>query len=242
MARLYKIPSESLYHHSVALYVGSITINATFKPVARGIFDIPNLLLISQACEFLSDPPLFRSFFLLAFFRFLPMSNIAPNSVSVFDYSKHLSRQDVICAPPGAHDLIKWTKALQERVGHYVIQIPEIHHPHLCPVRALMEMLQSRPLPPTFPLFTSKGFPHHPIIDTKIHEALKSVLTLFKIDNKYHGFHSFCRSGAAIAFACQVPLQNIMAHGLWKSPSVWTYLQNGPTAAFAFASVFLSSL
>ena len=191
MAKLHKIPFESLYHLSVELYVRSITINATFKPVPRGIFDIPNLLMISQACEFLSDPPLFRSIFLLAFLGFLRMSNIAPHTVSAFDYSKHLNRQDVIFAPTGAHVLIKWTKTLQDKVGHYVIQIPEIRHPRLCPVRALMELLQSCPLPLTVPLFASKGFPHHPIIDTKIREALKSVLTLLKIDLKGHGFHSF---------------------------------------------------
>ena len=131
-------------------------------------------------------------------------------------------------------------------MGHHVIQIPEIHHPHLCPVRALMELLQSLPLPPTFPLFASKVFPHYSIIGTKICEALKSVLTLLKIDLKGHGFHSFRRSGPTLAFDSQVPLQNIIAHGLWKSPSLWTYLQNANTTASiipsTFASVFPSPL
>ena len=54
------------------------------------------------------DPQLFRSVFLLAFFRFLRMSNIAPHPVSAFDYSKLLNQQDVIFGPPGAHVIIKW--------------------------------------------------------------------------------------------------------------------------------------
>ena len=146
--------------------------------------------------------------------------------------------------------LIKWATTLQDRVGHHLIQIPKIHHPYLCPVQALLQLLQSRPLPPTFPLFASKVFPHHPSIDTKIRDALKSVLTppYFSLHNIlcfFHGFHSFRRSGTTLAFDCQVPLQNIMAHGLWKSPSVWTYLQNATTAAstipFTIASVIPSS-
>ena len=240
MAKLYRIPSESLYHHSVNLYMCSITINSTFRPIPRGSFDIPTLLQISQACDSLSDPLLLRAAFLLAFFGFLRMSNIAPHSIAAFDYSRHLNRQDVIFAPPGAHVLIKWAKTLQDRVGHHIVQIPQIHHPYLCPVQALLQLLQSRPLPPTFPLFASKLFPHHPIIDTKIRDALKCILTILKIDLKGHGFHTFRRSGATLAFDCQVPLQNIMAHGLWKSSSVWTYLQNASTAASTIPSTFAS--
>ena len=123
MAKLYKIPSESLYHHSVNLYMRSIIINSALKPIPRGAFDITMLLLISQACDSLFDPPLFRAVFLLAFFGFLRMSNIAPHSISAFDYSRHLNRHDVIVAPPGAHMLIKWAKTLQDRVGHHLIQV-----------------------------------------------------------------------------------------------------------------------
>ena len=238
MSKLYRIPSENLYHHSVNLYMRSITINLAFRPIPRGSFDIPTLLQISQACNSLSDPPLVRAIFLLAFFGFLRMSNIAPHSIAAFDYSRHLNRQYIIFAPPGAHVLIKWAKTLQDRVGHHIIQIPQIHHPFLCPVQALLQLLQSRPLQPTFPLFSSKDFPHHPIIDTKIRDALRSILTSLKIDLKGHGFHSFRKSGVTLAFDCQVPLENIMAHGSWKSPSIWTYLQNASTAASTIPSTF----
>ena len=102
-------------------------------------------------------------------------------------------------------------------MGHHIFQIHEIDDPLLCPVLALKKLLQSRPLLPTFLFFASKDFPHHPVIDTNIRNALETVVTLLKIEQRDHGFHSFCRSGATLAFDCQVPLQNIMAHGLWKS-------------------------
>ena len=43
-----------------------------------------------------------------------------------------------------------------------------------------------------------------------------------------------------LAFDCQVALQNIMTHGLCKSPSVWTYLQNASKAASTILSTFSS--
>ena len=246
MAKFYKLPAEDLYNHTVTLYLRSLTINSKFKPIPRGTFDIPTLCKISEACELLSDPPLFRAAFLLAFFGFLRMSNIAPHSTRQYDYFRHLNRQDVIFAPPGAHVLLKWTKTLQDRVGHHVVQIPQLDHPLLCPVLALKRLLDSRPLSPSCPLFASKSPPFRPVIDTNIRDALRSIVTSLHLDPAAYGFHAFRRSGATLAFDSHIPLQNIMAHGLWRSPSIWTYLQNASTAASiipsTFSSIFPSSL
>ena len=93
-------------------------------------------------------------------------------------------------------------------------QIPEIRNAWLCPVRALRTLLTSRPLPPTSPLFANKFYPHSQIIDTHVRDALKTILSSLKISLMGHGFHLFWRSGAKLAFDHNVPLQNIMAHGL----------------------------
>ena len=175
------------------------------------------------------------------------MSNIASHSTRQYDYFRHLNRQDVIFAPPGAHVLLKWIKTLQDRVGHHVVQIPQLDHPLLCPVLALKRLLDSRPLSPSCPLFASKSPPpFHPVIDTNIRDALRSIVTSLHLDPAAYGFHAFRRSGATLAFDSHIPLQNIMAHGLWRSPSIWTYLQNASTAASiipsTFSSIFPSSL
>ena len=99
-------------HHLVGSYLRSISINSTFAPTPRGIFDLTTLSAISRACDILQDPPLFRAAFLLAFFAFLRMSNIAPHSRFKFDTNKHILRQDVLFLEPGAHILLKWTKTL----------------------------------------------------------------------------------------------------------------------------------
>ena len=131
-------------HHLVSSYIRSISINSNFSPTPRAIFDLNTLAAISKACEILYDPPLFRAAFLLAFFAFLRMSNIAPHSRFKFDRNKHILRQDILFLPPGAHILLKWTKTLQDSSAHHFVQIPVLKNPTLCPVRAIKKLLRSR--------------------------------------------------------------------------------------------------
>ena len=72
--------------------------------------------------------------------------------------------------------------------------------------------------------------PFHPVIDTTIRDALRKVLQQIGVPLIGHGFHAFRRSGATLAFDNNVQLQQIMAHGLWRSSAVWTYLQNASLA------------
>ena len=211
-----------------------------FSLTIRGIFDISTLALISQTCHILDDPPLFRAAFLLAFFGFLRMSNIATHSRFKFDQNKHFLRRDIIFAPPGAHLLLKWTKTLQDSSAHHFVQLPALNNPILCPVSALKELLASRPLLPTSPLFVHPHPPHYPVIDTTIRDALRKVLDNIGVPQQGHGFHAFRRSGATLAYDNNVQLQHIMAHGLWRSSAVWTYLQNASVAPSIIPSTFAS--
>ena len=89
--------SPQVFSHRLILdYLRSVSLNSRFSPTIRGIFDISTLTLMSQTCDILEDPPLFRAAFLVAFFCFLRMSNIAPHSRFKFDQSKHFLRQDII--------------------------------------------------------------------------------------------------------------------------------------------------
>ena len=120
---------------------------------------------------------------------------------------------------------------LQDRIGHHVIQIPQLDHPLLCPVLAFKNLLDFCPLPPSSLVFASSKHPYHLVIDTHFRKLLQSILLSFNLDPATHGFHAFRRSGGFWDFECQVLLQNTMAHCLWKSPSVWIYLQDTSTAA-----------
>ena len=78
-AQKYVWSSPDIFSHRLVLeYLRSVSINTRFTPTVRGIFDISTLTIISQTCEILEDAVLFRVAFLMAFFGFLRMSNIAP--------------------------------------------------------------------------------------------------------------------------------------------------------------------
>ena len=174
------------------------------------------------------------------------MSNIAPHSKQKFDSQKHFLRQDIIFAPPGAHVLLKWTKTLQHSKSHHLLQIPLLPNDPLCPVQLLKQLLRSRPLEHTQPLFAHRSYPYHPVIDTSIRDALKWVLNHLNIPLQGHGFYAFRRSGATLAFDNNIQLQDIMAHGLWRSSAVWHYLQKASVAPSiiptTFASIFSRDL
>ena len=203
---------------------------------------MPNLLTTRplRTCDRLQDPLLYTAIFLTAFFAFLRMSNIAPHSRVKFDPGRHLLRQDVIFASPGAHILLKWSKTMQNRIAHQFVQICQLLDMNLCPVTALKALLQSRPLPCTAPLFVHAKLGCLLVVDTSIREALKSVLSHIGLPSSGFGFHAFRRSGATVAFDNQVPLEHIMAHGLWRSEAVWNYLQTSSVAPSSVPLAFAS--
>ena len=152
------------------------------------------------------------------------MTNIGPQRSSKLNPDFHLLRQDLIFTPPATHLLIKWTKTLQHHKSHHWVQLPSIHNHLLCPVQALQALLASRPLPSSAPLFANNFYSHGQVIDTHIRDALKKLLVHRNISTKGHGFHTFVRSGATLAFDNDV--KDIMAHGLWRNSTIWRYLEN----------------
>ena len=89
----------------------------------------------------------------------------------------------------------------------------------------------------TYYVYLRKNY-HSQVIDTHVREALKKILVHNNIPLKGHGFHTFRQSGTTLAFDNNVQLQDIMAHGFWKSSSVWTYLENASQAPFIVPSTF----
>ena len=76
-----------------------------------------------------------------------------------FDPNTHILRQDVIFQEPEAHTLVKWTETLQDKSAHHFVQVPALHNKVLCPVLAIQQLLSSRQLAPSGPLFAHKSLP-----------------------------------------------------------------------------------
>ena len=83
------------------------------------------------------------------------------------------------------------------------------------------------PVPPTSPMFSFyNGSGTLTIINqSQIRQALNAVLKSVGIFSKFYSFHTFRRSGAALAYTLDVPLDNIKNHGTWSSDAVWTYIR-----------------
>ena len=145
------------------------------------------------------------------------MSNIAPHSLSKFDPNKHFLRKDLVFGHPGAHLVMKWSKTLQSSQSFHIVQLPSISNLFLCPVTALRALLNSRPVPPSSPLFATIQSPHYQVIDTVVRDALKTVLRHRGFPTVGYTFHTFRRSVATFAFDHNVNLQNIMSHGTLRS-------------------------
>ena len=169
-ARRFNWSLSPFSHHLIHSYLRSIAINSTSLPTPRSIFDLTILAANSRACSILEDSTLFRAAFLLSFFAFLRMSNVAPHSRYKFDKNTHILRQDITFQEPGAHILIKWTKTLQDRSAHHFVQVPALSNKSLYPVLALQQLLSSRTLSPSSPLFVHKSPPFHPVIDTTLRD------------------------------------------------------------------------
>ena len=127
---------------------------------------------------------------------------------------------------PSAHLLIKWTKTLQHHKAHHWIQLPYLAYHFLCPVKALKSLPTSRPLPPAAPLFANNFYPHSQVIDTQEHLSQQTWVSHLQEVRGHTAFDSNIR------------IQNIMAHWLWCSSAIWSYLENASQAPSNIPSTF----
>ena len=81
--------------------------------------------------------PIFKAIFLVAFFGFFRLSNLAPHSFSSFDISRHLAAGDIFFSKKIVKILVKWTKTLQTHDQIKIISLPNLGKSPLCPYHAL---------------------------------------------------------------------------------------------------------
>ena len=237
--KLFDIDTAHVSHRKVQLFIKSVSMNSAYVPKYKAIITIPTLLTLVQACDNIAFGQVYKAAFLLAFFAFLRLSNIAPVTPKSFDPTRHFLRCDVIFGPPGAHVILKWAKAMQSSSKHQVIQIPLIRNSPLCPVSALKVLLQSTPAPKSAPLFLLPRPSGLSVLTSPmLSSSLSNLLSSLGLNPAHYGFHSFRRSGVSWAADHNVPLQNLKAHGGWSSSAINCHLKHTPKAASTVASTF----
>jgi hypothetical protein len=163
--------------------------------------------------------------YLLAFFSFLRVSNVAPPSAVLFDPATHLTRADLIFHTNMVVIRIRQSKTIQFKERTLNIPLVAIPHSHLCPVAALSRMVTTIPAPPNAPAFV---VPDQGTLLTVTHRSFAQYLQLFlaKSGHPAHLYsgHSFRKGGCTFASVCNVPEYLLKIHGDWSSQQYEKYL------------------
>ena len=236
---MYDLEFHLLEHPCIRFFTKSLKINRPMSLVKRNIISLPTLQQLVQACHDLVSPFTFKAIFLVAFFGFLRISNIAPHSNAQFDNTRHLTRSDVEFTKSGMRITLKWSKTMQSRDKVHIITLPLLHPSPLCPVYALKRALahyKPAPLQPLFQVRTNDGF--RVVTESRLRKTLSKLNVKLGLHPHHFSFHTFRRSGASCAYNAHVPVQTIKSHGSWASDCVWTYIQQDSSRSAEIAASF----
>ena len=239
---LHNLDTTPFQHPQIQYFHKALKINRLLQPRSHTYIDVPLLSSLVALTQTFSDPSVYKSLLLVAYFSFLRLSNLLPHTVGSFDPSRQLTRGDILFSNQGATLLIKWSKTLQTRSDIRTIPLPRLRDSPLCPVTSLYILLQSQSgttNDPVFPISRSHGLV--PLTDSVARKYLTSLSAMLHLAPKLT-FHDFRQSGATWAFQHGVPLQQIMHHGTWKSDAIWSYIQNVPTASSSVSHTFQQHL
>ena len=233
---LYNMSYSLLDHPRIKYFQKSMSINRPLAVTSQNVIDLSMLQQISQSCDQLNFPEVFRAIFLTGFFGFFRLSNLAPHSILTFDPSRHLTGHDLFFTRKLVKVLIKWSKTIQNRDVVQVISLPKVSNRTICPFRTLKALTKLYPMTASnsvFQISTSSGW--QPLTDSRVRKALKSINMTLGLNPHFFTFHSFRRSGATFAYNAHVPIQQIKRHGTWSSECVWRYIQSDHVSGEALA-------
>ena len=160
---------------------------------------------------------------IVSFRSLLRKSNLVPTTK--FDERHVLKRSDVLFHNWGITLLVPSTKTLQ--CAEYILEIPiyYVSDKRFCAASALLHHFALHPAPASSVMFLkrpSNGLV--PVMYRDLLDLIKKLVTRIGLDSSKHGCHSLRRSGAGFLHSINVPLQDIMSMGDWRSLSVLDYL------------------
>ena len=111
---------------TVKYFLKSIRINRPMKIVKKNVMDVDTLNKLIHLCDSIYMGKIFEAVFLLAFFGFLRLSNIAPHSVAAFDPTRHITAGDLIFTSKFMKIVLKWSKTNQNRDKTHLLSLPRL--------------------------------------------------------------------------------------------------------------------
>ena len=214
---------------------------ATVRPSMT--FD--HLLALVRVCSHPSTWPL-RVALSFGFLGYLRVSNLAPQTPSTFDQTRHTTWGDVVPTKDGIMLSLKWTKSRQTSDEAAPIPLPVILESEICPLSNWTEYVRRLAhLSPTHstPLLLTTHPPVGRVITiSALRALLRGAAEAAGLSHFHYTPHSLRRGGAAFSFSAGVPLEHIKYHGTWQSSAVDRYLQGTPRFHTPVAAAFASAL
>ena len=170
-----------------------------------------------KTCGALEHPIVYKALYVFTYFSFLRMSNILPHSTTAYDFTRHISRGDIIFSQTGVTIIIKWSKTIQNRKDIRTISIPALGRSPLCPIAAITNLLHTYPGSDNDPLFRIYNKQRLLVLtDSMARKHLKKISQILNL-HPHLTFHTFRKATSTWAFHHGVPLEHIKNHGTWKS-------------------------
>ena len=80
-----------LDHKKIKYYLRDLKLNRPISVTSHNIITVHMLLKIVYQCDYLYMGKVFKAVFLAAFFGFFRLSNLAPHSLTTFDFTRHVA-------------------------------------------------------------------------------------------------------------------------------------------------------
>ena len=109
---------------------------------------------------------------------------------------------------------MKWAKNIQAPEKQHWVKLPAMRDSLMHPVQTFAALLAKFHLKPSEPLFILDDY--HLLTQSHLRSHLAIFLRTMGVSLEGHGFHTFCRSAATIAYDANASL-TVITHGLWYS-------------------------
>ena len=188
---MYDLPYLVLDHPKVKYFLKSLRINRPVVVMPHNIITISRLIDISLACDLVTSPQVLGAAFLLGFFAFFRLSNLVPHAVGEFDFTRHLTGDDIFFTSKYAK-VLKWSKTIQTRDRVQCLTLPKLSNRSICPYTALRQFFKLYPMSGVTPLFQiqkSQGL--HPLTDSRVRKPLKQINIHLGLRPDFFTFHDF---------------------------------------------------
>ena len=178
---------------------------------------------LTYTCTHKFDIKLYSSMYLMAFFGFLRVGEIA---VSNGNYDNLLTINSVQFNHTGKSVLVSFVKYKHSKGRIHTLSISA--RSHNCPVQALREYIILRGTSPGYLYLDQLG---KPITRTKFDVQLKKCLRFLRLDPTLYTTHCFRIGAATHAAASGVSDAKIRHMGRWHSDAFKKYIRFSPSVS-----------